>query len=420
MLSRLRLPLGPGQGSWLGAGYLLALSSSFGQTYFISLSGAELRGLLDLSHGELGGLYTLATGGSALVMLWAGALADRPRLAPVGAWMLAGLALACLLLATTQTVWQLLLALFLLRVFGQGMLSHVAMTAMARWFEQRRGRAISIAALGYPSGEALLPSLAVLVIALGGWRSLWMAAAGFLLLLALPLLRRLLRHEPQPAAPLENPAPAPAPAGSRDQWSRREVLADPLFYLLLPGVICTSFMITGVFFHQTLLVEVKGWSFSWWAASYPLYAVTTVATSLVSGWIVDRWGSGTLLGPYLLPMALAFLLLSGGTAPVLTLVFMGLAGLTTGAGMVLLTAIWAELYGTRHIGAIRGLVLGALVAASAASPGIMGWLVDQGIGLDRQLQAFSLYALVVSLLFLLLSRRHPRLARKPGLAGLHR
>lgn len=412
MLQRFRLTLGEGEAPWLGAGYLLALSSSFGQTFFISLSGGELRQLLDLSHGGFGGLYTLATAGSALVMLWAGGLADRPRLGPIAIWMLLGLALACLTMATTASVWQLLLALFLLRVFGQGMLSHVGMTAMARWFDRRRGRAISIAALGYPSGEALLPSLAVLVIAFAGWRSLWFAAVAALALVALPLLRHLMRNEP--VAPNADDERKKAALNRRpaDDWTRSQVFRDPLFLLLLPGVIAVSFMITGVFFHQVLLVETKGWSFTWWAASYPVYAVVTVASSLTSGWIVDRWSCKALLGPYLLPMGLAFLLLSSGTSSSLTFLFMLLAGFTTGASMVLMTALWAELYGTRHIGAIRGLVLGFLVSASAASPGIMGWLVDRGVDLDRQFLAFALYTFAVSLLFIGLVRLHPRLTAK--------
>ncbi len=212
MLHRLSLRMDPGEGRWLAAGYLLALSSSFGQTFFISLSGADLRRPLDLSHGDFGGLYTVATGGSALIMLWAGSLADRPKLAPLGAWMLVGRAVACLTLATSETVWQLLLAIFLLRVFGQGMLSHVAMTAMALRFDRRRGRAISIASLGYPSGEVLLPSLAVLTIALAGWHSLWYAAAAVSLVVSLPLLRALLKREPQTT---DSGHPAPVAASQR-------------------------------------------------------------------------------------------------------------------------------------------------------------------------------------------------------------
>ena len=40
---------------WLAAGILLTWSSSFGQTYFISLSAGHIRDTFGLSHGEWGG-----------------------------------------------------------------------------------------------------------------------------------------------------------------------------------------------------------------------------------------------------------------------------------------------------------------------------------------------------------------------------
>ena len=65
--------------AWLSAGFLLTLSSSFGQTFFISLFAGQIRETFALSNGQWGGLYTLATTASALVMVWTGALTDRYR-----------------------------------------------------------------------------------------------------------------------------------------------------------------------------------------------------------------------------------------------------------------------------------------------------------------------------------------------------
>jgi len=408
LVRRVRLSLAPGEGQWLGAGYLLALSSSFGQTFFIALSGGEIRALLDLSPGDFGGLYGIATGLSALTMIWVGQLADRRLLAPLAMAVLGMLAVACLLMATAETVLQLLLALYLLRLFGQGMSGHVSVTAMARWFEVRRGRALSIAALGYPTGEALLPSLTVLAAALAGWRGVWFLAAGLLLLVSLPLVRWLLRHEPGRTPPAAAPSPT---ASDRPSWTRRQVLRDPLLYLLLPGILIPSFTMTGIFFHQTLLVEAKGWSLAWFAACFPVYAATVVIVSLVTGWTLDRYGSRVLLSLYLLPLTLAFALLSAGDWPGLAPAFMLLAGATVGQSFVLLGALWAELYGTAHIGAIRALVHAAMVLSTAAAPGLMGWLFDLGVGLDAQLQVFALYTLAACVLFCLRLLRHPRLAR---------
>ena len=71
---------------WLATGISLAFGSAFGQTWFISLSAGEIRAEFGLSDGEWGGIYTIATLASALLLLSRGSLADTmplSRLAPL-------------------------------------------------------------------------------------------------------------------------------------------------------------------------------------------------------------------------------------------------------------------------------------------------------------------------------------------------
>ena len=87
----------------------------------------------------------------------------------LAALTLCELAAASLAMAGVAAPLMLVAALYGLRLFGQGMLSHLAMTAMARWFSEYRGRALSIAGLGFPFGEAVLPSVAVALIGRPVW-----------------------------------------------------------------------------------------------------------------------------------------------------------------------------------------------------------------------------------------------------------
>jgi hypothetical protein len=50
---------------WLGGGFLLTMFSSFGQAFFIDLSGNGIRETFHLSGGGFGGIYMLATLASA-------------------------------------------------------------------------------------------------------------------------------------------------------------------------------------------------------------------------------------------------------------------------------------------------------------------------------------------------------------------
>ena len=69
---------------WLAAGALLTFMSGFGQTFFISIFAGEIRAEFGLSHGEWGAIYAMGTTASAVVMVWAGALADRFRARTLG------------------------------------------------------------------------------------------------------------------------------------------------------------------------------------------------------------------------------------------------------------------------------------------------------------------------------------------------
>ena len=62
---------------FLGFGMVLAVFSSFGQTFFISLFSGEFRAAFGLSHGEFGSIYSIATVASGLSIIWAGRLIDR-------------------------------------------------------------------------------------------------------------------------------------------------------------------------------------------------------------------------------------------------------------------------------------------------------------------------------------------------------
>ncbi len=65
---------------------------------------------------------------------------------------------------------------------------------MARYFHAGRGRAISIATLGYSVGEALLPFLAVVAIAAFGWRWAYGGVTLYLGLIGIPIFMKLQKN----------------------------------------------------------------------------------------------------------------------------------------------------------------------------------------------------------------------------------
>ena len=376
---------------WLLAGMLLTFSSSFGQTFFIALFGGQVREEFGLSNGEFGGLYLLGTLGSAAVMVFVGKVVDFYSPRQVGAVALLGLGIACATMAAADTLTMLVFTIFLIRFFGQGMMSHIALTAMGRWFDATRGKAVSITNTGHQIGEAVLPLTIVLLIAVLDWRQAWLIFAGVIILLAIPALWLLLGRDRVP----QNTASAKDTVPIR-QWTRSEMVHDPLFWIASFGYLSPPFIGTSIFFHQVYMVELKGWELSWFASGFSIYALVTFIFGLITGYCVDRFSARALLPYFLFPLAAALLVLSLFDSPwSIPLVFV-LLGLNGGGFSTLFGALWPEIYGVKHLGEIRSLIVALMVFASALGPGVIGWLIDYGVALETQFLAMSAYCIVIS------------------------
>jgi MFS family permease len=398
---------------FLGFGALLTFFGNFGQTYYIALFSAPIRAEFGLSHGDFGLLYATATVSSAACLVWAGRKIDDVDLRVYVSAACAVYALACFLLsAAGGSASVLVAALFLLRMTGQGLMGHSAMTGMARYFTQQRGKAMSIAALGHPIGEAVLPSIAVMMLSAYGWRPTWQITGAIIAAILIPGVLLLLRgHGERHRRHIESLKNISRDAhAERRQWTRSDVIRDPAFYGVLPCALAAPLILTGLFFHQVHLAESKGWSLAWMATCFIGYAVATVIGSLVTGALVDRFGATRILPWYLLPLGggLGALILfeHAGAA----MVYLVAAGATTGASSVTLTATWAEIYGTAHIGAIRALVSACMVFSTALAPAIMGWGIDRGVSMETIVSVCVVYiglciVLVVGALARLKARR---------------
>ena len=93
---------------------------------------------------------------------------------------------------------------------------------------------------------------------------------------------------------------------------------------------------------------------------------------------IDRFSARACLPLYQLPMASGLIVLWAATTPDMALVALGLMGLTAGASSTLNSALWAEYYGTHHIGSIKALAHAMMVVSSAIGPGFAGAVIDLG------------------------------------------
>ncbi len=381
---------------FLATGALLSFLSSFGQTFFISIFGGEIRESYGLTNGEWGLIYMIGTGASAAVMVFAGGLADRFRVRKLGITVVLLLGLSCLLMALNPVAALLPFLIFLLRFFGQGMVNHVGVVAMARWFVATRGRALAVAAMGFMLGEATLPLLMVWLKSRIDWHLIWVGCALFCAAMA-PVLFWLLRLERTPQAAAEEEQSLGL---FGKHWTRAEALRHPVFWAMAPAVMSFSGFGTAFWFHQVHFAEIKGWSHLALVSVFPLGTITLFISTIIYGWAVDRIGAVRLLPVYLIPYIIAFVLhwyapSLGWTA--LAIILMGAAG---GGQATLLNACWAEFFGTLHLGSIKAATTALMVLGSALGPGVSGWLIDIGVGFEVQMLGYAATFGIAALLLL--------------------
>lgn len=410
-------------------GLFMAFGSSYGQTFFISQFGGEIRQEFGLSDGEFGSLYGLGTLLSAAVIVYTGGLVDRVDLRRWTLCLLPVSALACFVMASVAGPISLFIAIFLLRQSGQGLMSHTSGHSLGRYSRIGRGKAVAFGSYGYPLGEALFPFIAVAGIAYLGWRDTWLTLSGVYILAVLPIALLLLsghdqryaqyrRDLDEPDHPGDVQAPSKAvpsaptpPIGQsvgtpKRHWRRNEVLRDPRFYLALPGLLAPSFIVTGLLLHGVKIAVTKGWSTELWAGSIVFYAIGSIPAGLIIGAYIDRNRAAMALPFFLPPSILACLALAWGegiwTAPV----FMAFSGISAGMIGVILVALWAETYGTRYLGEIKAVTTALSVFASAAAPPILGWMFDWGWSVAEINIFCAAYAALGSGLSLLAARRY--------------
>jgi MFS family permease len=378
---------------WIAGGFTLTFFSSVGQTYFISASVGEWQAAFDLSHGEFGRLYMFATLASAICLPFVGRLVDVVRADYMIMLVVPILVLAALLAGYASSIPVLVVAIFLLRLFGQGMMTHMALTATGRWFVAARGRAVSLVVLGHQGGEATLP-LAVAAITIAyGYRVSWIAAAVALLLIGLPFAYWCYHKPRVPHGQLSKEASSSPVVRS---WTRREVLRDPIFWVLLVGILAPPFIGTTIFYHQNYMTTLNDWPPQLFATSLLVMAFTTLCFNLLVGTVIDRFGSKSVLPYFLLPLAGAcFALAFSGPAFSLFIV-MVLLGISYGVSSTLFGALWPEIYGLANLGGVRSITISAAVFATAAGPGLTGTLIDRGLSLPTQMSYFGTYCLLAT------------------------
>lgn len=376
----------------LSFGFCFSFFSSFGQTFVISLYVPYLQHDFNLSDSLFSSIYGVATLAGAFTINWLGRFIDKIRLTTFSIRVLIAYAFSLVLFSQAYYLPVLFLGIYGVRLFGQGLMIHISITSMARFFNQNRGKAISISALGHPFSEAFLPALVVASLVYFGWR-ISLVFSTVLILMMIPLTVYLLLKN-RKFSQLKMYFPAIVTKEEVEQAKTSSLLKNKFFWMMAPMAIVSGATGTGYLFFQLKLGEIKGWSPTFIAAAFAAYAVANALTGLLGGFLSDKF-TGKKLFPFtLLPFAMGLIVLVLFNGWWVYVVFIASIGFSNGFGSSVKNTAMAELFGTKMLGSVRSLFTTLTVFSTALGPLFFGILLDARY-------SFELISVMALILFVL-------------------
>jgi len=302
-----------------------------------------------------------------------GALADRhgPRVMLVVTVILAGSAFA--LVSTVGALWQLYLLVGVLGGIGMSSFYLLSTTTVTRWFDERRGLALALVLVGFNLGYISAGPLSAWLIVKVGWRAAYAllgSTCGVVTMLAALTVRLpRVRETPAPRAPDPHAAAA---AGV----TLAEALVDARQWYLNVSWLLLGALSLMVSVHIVPFAHDQGISLAGASLALTAYGVGAVCGRVASGVVSDRIGTFTTIRlGYALQLGalLALLGLSSRGALLGSLVVLGVG---FAAADTMLAKAVPDVFGTRALGAILGVLNLGWRCGAAVGPAAAGFLYD--------------------------------------------
>jgi MFS family permease len=348
--------------------FAATLTGGAGFSVFIAPMSADLGWSRSVLVGALSGGTVVGAGLAPFV----GRLIDRFGARLVLTLCGAGVAVTLAVVAGVRSELTFLIAYGIARAIDMGALNLAVTTAVANWFVRMRGRALGIATAGNAIGVMLLVPLIQWMIDGPGWRVAWLvvgSGSGLVLaILAFALIRR--RPEdfglvPDGGSPRVRADRGPERAPIEVEWTARDAARSSSFWLLALATCASQFAGTGLTTHQTALLAENGLDPMLVAGAIGLYGLIWTASTMTWGFLVERVPARLVLGLVSLCVAGCCVGAILVREPWMLVVYVASYGIVGGARDALDATVWADYFGRRAVGAIRGMSRPFVVGSGA-------------------------------------------------------
>jgi MFS family permease len=273
-----------------------------------------------------------------------------------------------------QETWQMYLLWGLLVGAGSGGTSMIMGSALInRWFQKHRGLALGILGAAFSSGQLVFTPIIMYLNINEGWRTATLFIALALGLIALPLVLKFLKDDPESMGLL--------PYGKNgsyvevlkpDRNPMRWVIRSPQFWWLALSFGICGLTTSGLF--QTHLIPhgiEHGFTEMTMAVSLGVMGAADVFGTILSGWLCDRFGKLWPLASYYVIRGITLIMLPSIDTTGQLMIFSIIYGMNWLSTIPATSALTADLFGKQNIGVVFGWIcfahqIGAAIAAYGA------------------------------------------------------
>ena len=371
---------------------------------------------LTLTAGFVGG-----TIGGGLVSPWVGRLLDRRGGRAVIVTGGTVIALSMVGLSVMTEPWHYWLFFGAARGAAVGGVALGMMVGLASWHVRRRGRVIGLIGTGQRAGQALLP-LPILAIMLAfSWREAWLALAALVVLLLIVPSGALVRRRPEDYGILpdgELPAADRAEGGGlgdsvEETWTLAEAKRTRTLWALMAAQAGVVLGVNAVNLHVTANFQDKI-AVEQAVTATAIFAAAAALSTLPWGFVLERihvrYVGLTATGLLFTAMLIA---IGADTFPG-AVAFALAYGLGLGAWTVTSRMLFANYFGRRSFGSIRGFAAPIMVAVNPAGPLFAAYVRDSTGSYSAAFAVFALVLAVAFVAFLLAVPVRKRAVERPA------
>jgi MFS family permease len=404
----------------VGVGFLANVASAFSLASTMSVFLKPLTADLGVSRG----VFSLLRSGEGLIAAFLapviGTLMDRYG----GRWLMVfGAIIASLgyiVLSYVDNFSQFSLVRLSLITIGDSFMGYIVVNvAIAHWFSRQRGRALALTSMGIGFAKVVMPVLAASLIVWLGWRQTWLVFGVVTLVLVVGPALLIVRRSPEDMGLHPDGALAAAPKdeathsaktlsitqqATRDnlEWTRNQALHTQTFWLLVITFGISSIGVTGLNLHVFPYVNDLGHPPVVAATVMSVIASMQLASPIAWGILAERIDTrfAAMLRFVVQGIGLGLAIMTDNLFCLYAGFF--LYGIGLGGNMVLPDILWANYFGRRSLGKVRGLGLLISQTVAALGPPFFGFLFDLTGAYDLSFVLFGVALITSAFLSLML------------------